>query len=79
MVIVGLFGETGGMMTFTREPSGRRASTIGDDSSTRRPIGAMMRSITRMMCVGVAEADVAQVEDTLALEEDLVRRVDHDF
>ncbi len=30
--------ERGGMMAFTREPSGRRASTIGDDSSMRRPI-----------------------------------------
>jgi len=28
---------SGGMMAFTREPSGRRASTIGLDSSTRRP------------------------------------------
>ncbi len=26
------------MIAFTREPSGRRASTIGDASSTRRPI-----------------------------------------
>jgi len=46
-VIVGLFGETGGMITLTREPSGKRASTIGCDSSTRRPMGATMRSITR--------------------------------
>ena len=48
-VIVGLFGATGGMITLTREPSGRRASTIGDDSSTRRPSGATMRSMMRMM------------------------------
>jgi hypothetical protein len=27
----------GGMIALTREPSGRRASTIGLDSSTRRP------------------------------------------
>src|SRR5205085_1117647 len=27
---------SGGMIALTREPSGRRASTIGDDSSTRR-------------------------------------------
>ena len=50
MVIVGLFGATGGMITLTREPSARRASTIGDDSSTRRPSGATMRSTMRMMC-----------------------------
>ncbi|MCY1373707.1 hypothetical protein D9M69_609970 [compost metagenome] len=29
---------SGGMMAFTREPSGRRASTMGLDSSTRRPM-----------------------------------------
>ena len=28
----------------------QRASTIGDDSSTRRPSGATMRSMMRMMC-----------------------------
>ena len=40
--------DSGGMIALTREPSGRRASTIGDDSSTRRPIGAMIRSMIRM-------------------------------
>ena len=35
-------------MALTREPSVRRASTIGLDSSTRRPIGAMMRSMMRI-------------------------------
>ena len=49
MVIVGLRGTSGGMTMFTREPSGRRASTYGDDSSTRRPSGAMIRSMIRMM------------------------------
>src|SRR5438067_12738901 len=29
---------SGGITMLTRDPSGRRASTIGDDSSTRRPI-----------------------------------------
>ena len=38
----------GGMMAFTREPSARRASTIGDDSSTRRPTLDTMRS---MICI----------------------------
>ena len=49
IVIVGLFAATGGMTTLTRDPSGRRASTIGDDSSTRRPSGATMRSMIRRM------------------------------
>ena len=38
---------SGGMMAFTREPSGRRASTMGEASSMRRPTLAVMRSITR--------------------------------
>ena len=37
---------SGGMTALTRDPSGRRASTIGLASSTRRPSGARMRSIT---------------------------------
>ena len=36
---------SGGMMAFTREPSGRRASTIGEDSSTLRPTRDTMRSM----------------------------------
>ena len=49
MVMVGPFSATGGMMALTREPSGRRASTSGEDSSMRRPSGATMRSITLRM------------------------------
>ncbi len=37
MVRVGPSRARGGAMTLTREPSGRRASQIGEDSSTRRP------------------------------------------
>jgi len=48
MLIVGPFRHRGGMMMFTREPSGRRASTIGLDSSTRRPRGVTMRSTMRI-------------------------------
>ena len=35
-------------MAFTREPSASRASTIGEDSSMRRPTEDTMRSITRI-------------------------------
>src|SRR5215467_14848254 len=35
--------DKGGMIALTREPSARRASTIGDDSSIRRPIADTMR------------------------------------
>jgi hypothetical protein len=34
---------SGGAMTLTREPSARRASQIGEDSSTRRPTWLTMR------------------------------------
>ena len=37
MVRIEPSSDSGGMMTLTREPSGRRASTIGDASSMRRP------------------------------------------
>ena len=48
IVMTGPTSDSGGMIALTREPSVRRASTIGDDSSMRRPIGAMIRSMMRM-------------------------------
>ncbi len=48
IVMTGPTRDSGGMIALTRDPSVRRASTIGDDSSTRRPIGAMIRSMMRM-------------------------------
>lgn len=36
----------GRITAFTREPSLRRASTMGEDSSMRRPRGVTIRSIT---------------------------------
>ena len=50
IVTVGPFSAIGGMIAFTREPSGKRASTVGDDSSMRRPSGETMRSMTRITC-----------------------------
>ncbi len=50
MVRVGPVKERGGIMALTREPSGRRASTIGTDSSIRLPIGAMIRSMIVLTC-----------------------------
>ena len=41
---------SGGMMAFTREPSARRASTIGELSSTRRPTRDTMRSMICIKC-----------------------------
>ena len=38
------------MIAFTREPSGRRASTSGDDSSIRRPIWPTIFVMIRRRC-----------------------------
>jgi hypothetical protein len=43
MVSAGPSIASGGTIQLTREPSGRRASQIGEDSSTRRPIWLTMR------------------------------------
>ena len=40
----------GGMMALTREPSCKRASTMGEDSSTRRPMRDTMRSMICIKC-----------------------------
>ena len=48
MVMTGPTRLMGGMTALTREPSTRRASTIGLDSSMRRPMGEMMRSMMRI-------------------------------
>jgi len=47
IVRIGPSSESGGMVALTRYPLGRRASTMGEVSSTRRPMGETMRSITR--------------------------------
>ena len=49
-VMTGPTRESGLMMAFTREPSGRRASTLGLDSSICRPSGVMMRSMMLSTC-----------------------------
>ena len=41
---------SGGMMALTREPSASRASTIGLDSSMRRPTELTIRSMIRIRC-----------------------------
>ena len=46
---------SGGMTALTRLPSGRRASTIGLDSSTRRPIRDTILSIVRRRCASSAK------------------------
>ena len=50
IVISGPLSESGGMTALTRLPSGRRASTIGDDSSMRRPTWATILLMIRRRC-----------------------------
>jgi hypothetical protein len=45
IVITGPISDSGGTITLTRSPVGRRASTIGLDSSTRRFTCETIRSI----------------------------------
>ena len=47
IVTSGPLSESGGITALTRLPSGRRASTIGDDSSMRRPTCATILLMIR--------------------------------
>ena len=66
------------MMALTRLPSGRRASTIGDVSSTRRPTWAddALDDLDQVGVVG--EDDVGSLQPAVALDVDLVGAVDED-
>src|SRR2546427_616651 len=72
IVTTGPLSASGGMMMFTREPSGKRASSYGFASSTRRPIGAMIRSITRMTCSSLT--NVTSESCSLPLRSTYVRK-----
>ena len=50
IVRVGPVKDNGGIMALIRDPSARRASTIGFDSSILLPKGAIIRSITCRTC-----------------------------
>jgi hypothetical protein len=71
--------EIGSMIALTREPSGKRASTIGEASSMRRPSGAMMRSMIVRRWRSSLKRRSLNVELAAALDVDRVRAVDHDF
>ena len=60
MVIVGPSRAIGGITTFTRCPPGKRASTMGELSSTRRPSGAKMRSISARTCASSVNTAVSR-------------------
>ena len=63
IVKVGPPSASGGMIALTRQPSGRRASTIGDDSSMRRPTCETIRSMIRRRWA--SSTNVASVSSTL--------------
>ena len=76
MVSSGPSTASGGSTALTRLPSGRRASTIGLDSSTRRPTAAddAVDHVPQVRLV--LEPDVLLAEHARALTEHLVRAVD---
>ena len=65
-------------MTLTREPSSRRASQIGEASSTRRPTWLTIRWQMFISCEVVAKADVGELDLAADLDEAPRRPVDHD-
>ena len=69
---------SGGIMALTREPSARRASTIGEDSSTRRPTRDTMLS---MICIRWAlslNVEAGGLQLSGMLDVDPVEAVDQD-
>jgi hypothetical protein len=66
------------MIAFTREPSGSRASTSGEDSSMRRPTREMMRVDHEPEVRVVAERDRGGLELAEPLDVDLAVRVHQD-
>ena len=79
MVSTGPTSEIGGMTTLTREPSARRASTIGRglvDAAAERRDDAVDDAHHVLV---VLERDVGQLDLARALDVDLARAVDHHF
>ena len=79
IVSVGPFSASGGMIALTRLPSGKRASTIGDASSIRRPTCETILSMIRSRCALSANGHVRPLDAPLPLDEDHVVPVDHDL
>ena len=68
----------GGMMALTREPSASLASTIGLDSSMRRPTELTIRSMIRSRCASSLNDHVDRLEHAVALDVHLVEAVHQD-
>ena len=80
IVSVGPVSASGGMIALTREPSGRRASTIGEASSMRRPMRRddLVDDPQQVLRRRRSRRSV-RVELAVALDVDRVRAVDHDL
>ena len=57
IVSTGPLSDSGGMIAFTRLPSGRRASTMGEPSSIRRPTWETILSMIRSRCSSSTKAE----------------------
>ena len=69
---------SGGMIALTREPSCSRASTIGLDSSMRRPTELTMRSMICIRWRSSLKVIAGFLEQAVPLDVDLVVAVDQD-
>ena len=69
---------SGGTTALTRLPSARRASTIGDDSSTRRPTAETIFWMIRSRCFSSLKRTGVGSSTPIALDEHLVVAVDQD-
>ena len=69
---------SGGTTALTRLPSARRASTIGEDSSIRRPTAETIFWMMRSRCFSSLNRDGARFEHAVALDEHLIVAVDQD-
>ena len=78
MDIIGPSSATGGITALTREPSGRRASTMGLDSSMRRPTSETILSMMRSRCFSSVKVTLRQFQLAPPLHVDLVVGVDQD-
>ena len=79
IVTSGPDSDSGGMIALTRLPSGRRASTIGEDSSMRRPTWATILLMMRRRCDSSVKRAGVWLQPAAALDPDVVRAVDHDL
>jgi hypothetical protein len=67
---------SGGMTTLTREPFDKRASTIGDDSSTWRPTAETILSMMCMRCSLLWNLALVLFDQSLALYVDRGMSID---